>query len=241
MDFFKDKNHLTLAITAGLIAIILTTLMFTQFKSVDEYKKADIEGLREEELKTQIASYKSKYEETIEQNEDNLNKISEYKNNVNENEKASELLDSELETSRSLLGLTNVTGKGVIITLTDSKDVQFSAQDIRYLINELKYAGAEAISINDNRVINLTDIVTINEKFIVMYGGNVRIASPYVIKAIGDQTYLMSTLNMKNSGFIDYMKVLKGNNVDIKIEESNNITIPKYNRGIEVRYMKEVE
>lgn len=65
-------------------------------------------------------------------------------------------------------------------------------------MNELKYAGAEAISINDNRIINLTDIVTLNDSFIVMYNGSVEISSPFVVKAIGDKATLLSTLNTKN-------------------------------------------
>ena len=55
------------------------------------------------------------------------------------------------------MGLTDVTGEGVILTLTDTEDAlyTYTADDLIQLINELKYAGAEAISINDNRIINL--------------------------------------------------------------------------------------
>ena len=103
------------------------------------------------------------------------------------------------------------------------------------MVNELKYAGAEAISINDNRIVNLTDIVTINESFIVIYG-DVRISSPYVVKAIGDTSYLTSTLNMKNSGFVDLMK---SSGLNISVEESNNVSIPKYTKELSTEYMKE--
>ena len=188
-------------------------------------------------LKTQIASYKSKYEEAEAQYQDNENKIKEYKATSNENEKAGKLLDDELEQQKNLLGLTDVTGEGVIITLTDKNEGTYTSDRLRYLVNELKYAGAEAISINDNRVINLTDIVTINDSFIVMYG-NVRISSPYVIKAIGDTTYLLSTLNMKNSGFVDLMKA---ENLQVSVEQSKNITITKYSRDINSKYLKEEE
>ena len=70
-----------------------------------------------------------------------------------------------------------------------------------------------------------------------MYG-NVRISSPYVIKAIGDTTYLLSTLNMKNSGFVDLMKA---ENLQVSVEQSKNITITKYSRDINSKYLKEEE
>lgn len=239
MKFDKNdkRNKLVLSITIAIVAILLVTTTIIQFKSVDEYRKSNIEDLREDELKTQIASYKSKYEEAEAQYQDNENKIKEYQATSNENEKAGKLLDDELEQQKNLLGLTDVTGEGVIITLTDTNEGIYTSDRLRYLVNELKYAGAEAISINDNRVINLTDIVTINDSFIVMYG-NVRISSPYVIKAIGDTTYLLSTLNMKNSGFVDLMKA---ENLQVSVEQSKNITITKYSRDINSKYLKEEE
>ena len=239
MKFDKNdkRNKLVLSITIAIVAILLVTTTIIQFKSVDEYRKSNIEDLREDELKTQIASYKSKYEEAEAQYQDNENKIKEYKATSNENEKAGKLLDDELEQQKNLLGLTDVTGEGVIITLTDKNEGTYTSDRLRYLVNELKYAGAEAISINDNRVINLTDIVTINDSFIVFYG-NVRISSPYVIKAIGDTTYLLSTLNMKNSGFVDLMKA---ENLQVSVEQSKNITITKYSRDINSKYLKEEE
>ena len=239
MKFDKNdkRNKLVLSITIAIVAILLVTTTIIQFKSVDEYRKSNIEDLREDELKTQIASYKSKYEEAEAQYQDNENKIKEYQATSNENEKAGKLLNDELEQQKNLLGLTDVTGEGVIITLTDTNEGIYTSDRLRYLVNELKYAGAEAISINDNRVINLTDIVTINDSFIVMYG-NVRISSPYVIKAIGDTTYLLSTLNMKNSGFVDLMKA---ENLQVSVEQSKNITITKYSRDINSKYLKEEE
>lgn len=237
IKFSKDKNKRMIAIMAGIVTVLLVSTIFIQFKSVDSYKKSDIEGLREEDLKTQIAAYKTKYEETEQQYEENKNKIQEYKVTSNEDKEASKILDQELEQSKALLGLTDLKGEGVIITLKDTNEAQFTSENLRYLINELKYAGAEAISINGNRVINLTDIVTINNSFIVI-NGNTRINSPYEVKVIGDRKYLTSTLNMKNSGFVDLMK---SSNLEVTVKESDNILIGKYTGSIKSNYIKEVE
>ena len=236
----NKKNTLILSITCGILAVVLVTSIFIQVRTVDESRELNIEGLREDELRTEIASYKSKYEETMAQYEDTQAKIQEYNTAINEDRETSEILDQELEQAKTLLGLTDVTGKGVIVTLTDTDEAlyTYTADDLLLLINELRYAGAEAISINDNRVINLTDIAMISDNLIVMNGGNTRISSPYVVKAIGDQTYLMSTLSMKNSGYIDQMEA---NGMKIEVEQKNNIEIKAYTGEIESNYIKEVE
>lgn len=235
--YFKDREKFIIAVMIGTIAVILTSTIFLQVKSVQEYKKANIEGLRDDELKVQIASYKTKYEEALEQYQENQQKIAEYKDTANENEKASELLDKELEQSRILLGQTEVKGEGVIITLKNTNLAEYMAEDLTTLINELKYAGAEAISINGNRIINLADIVDISYSYILIYG-NTRLSSPYVIKAIGDTTYLTSTLNMKNTGYVD---IMRSSNLEITVEQSKNITIEPYTGNIENKYIKEEE
>lgn len=236
----KSKEYIILSIIAGVISLILVVSIFIQFRTVRESEELDIEGLREDEMRTQIASYKSKYEETMKLYEDNQNKINEYTTAINENKETSEIIDKELLQAKMLLGLTDVTGSGVIVTLTDTPEAlyTYTADDILLLINELKYAGAEAISINDNRVINLTDIVMVTDTLIVMNGGNTRISSPYEIKAIGDPKYLMSTLSMKNSGYIDQMEA---NGMKIEVKQENNIKIKAYSGDIESRYLQEVE
>ena len=229
----NNKDKMVLSVISAVLAVVLISLSVIQFKSVEKYQKSDVKGLRDDELKTQIASYQSKYNEAEAQYEDNLNKINEYKKSTDDDN--STIIDEEVTEAKTILGLTEVTGKGVIITLTDTNDAQYTSENLRTLVNELKYAGAEAISINDNRIVNLTDIVTINNSYIVMYG-NVRISSPYIVKAIGDTSYLTSTLNMKNSGFVDLMK---SSGLEISVEESNNIVIPKYNKEMSTKYMKE--
>ena len=236
----NKRNTLILSITCGIIAIILVASIFVQVRTIDVSQELDIEGLREDELRTEIASFKAQYEETMSQYNDNQAKIQEYKTAMSENAETTEILDQELQQAKTLLGLTDVKGSGVVVTLTDTEEAlyTYTADDLLLLINELKYAGAEAISINDNRVINLTDIVMVTDTLIVMNGGNTRISSPYEIKAIGDPKYLMSTLSMKNSGYIDQMEA---NGMKIDVRQENNIKINAYSGEIDSKYLQEVE
>ena len=235
----KRRNDLIGAIASSIIVFLFVALIFLQFKTVDETKEANIEDLRDTELQTQIAQYKERYEDANSQYLNNMNLINEYNNPTSGEDSAStNTLNSEYKQSLELLGLTDVQGQGIIITLTDTETGTYRSEDLRSLVNELKYAGAEAISINNNRIVNLTDIVTLNDSFIVLYGGSVRITSPYVVKAIGDRKYLSSTLNTKSSGFVDLMK---SNELDIKVEEVEKVEIKKYEKAYSTGYMSEVE
>ena len=48
------------------------------------------------------------------------------------------------------------------ITLSDNKQRKIEIYDILQLVNEFNLAGAEAISINDERIIGTTDIKEVN-------------------------------------------------------------------------------
>ena len=59
-----------------------------------------------------------------------------------------------------------------------------------------------------------------------------KISSPYVVKAIGNQTYLSSTLNAKGGLLSTY----KETGINIKMEEQKKIQIPKYEGEINLKY-----
>ena len=176
-----QKGKITMTITIGLVCFVLVYIMFIQFRVIEKTDIAEIEDLREVELTEKLADWKTKCEE--------LEKRDEYKKSAETNEEASELLEKELKQSRMLLGVTKVTGDGIIITLEDNEEHEITATLLIELINELKLAGADAISINDERVVNITDIVEITSGDIIMNSGK-NINSPFEIKVIGDQTYL---------------------------------------------------
>ena len=230
-----DKANITMSISIAIVCVILVSVSLVQFKTVEQVNETDIETMRDEELREQISLWKSKWEETNEKLEETNAKINEYNEKLESNEEASELLDEELRKSQLILGTTDVVGDGVVITLTDTEESPIEAADLVDLINELRFAGAEAISINGVRIVNMTDIVDIDSYIIIK--PSQRLVSPYVVKAIGNQTYLVSTLCLKNSGFVD-----KYNNSgkSVKLDKQRNIKIPKYSGTMNIKYMKEV-
>ena len=228
-----NKEQLVMGIIIGLVCIVLICVMLVQFKTVEETDITAIENMKEDELRTTLSEWKTKYEETYEKDEETIATIDEYNKKIESSEEASELLDKELENSNLIVGNTDVYGEGIIVTLIDNNDQVIVAEDLLELINELRYAGAEAISINDVRIINTTDIVEVGNT-LIMVGGQ-RLSSPYVVKAIGNQAYLSSILSLKNSGFID-----KYNNSGktVTLVANKKVEILKYNGETEIKYIK---
>ena len=229
-----SKENITMAISIFLVCIIFVSVLLIQVKTVSQVNETDIENLRTSELSEQLSSWKSKYEEVSAELKDTNSKILDYTTKIEDNEEAFELLEAELEKSRLILGKTDVVGDGVVITLSDGEN-KIEASDLIELVNDLWFAGAEAISINGVRIVNMTEFVDVAGYIIVK--PRQRIVSPYVVKVIGDQTYLTSTLSLKNSGFID---IQNSNGKKVTMEQQRNIKISAYSDTLEPKYIKEV-
>lgn len=229
------KGKIIMVITIGLACFVLATVMCMQFKVVRETDITSIESMRKSELTSELASWKEKYEETNQKYEETITKLEEYKKSEKSTEESTKLLQNELEQINMTLGKTDVQGEGIILTMKNSTSdsvTPINADDLLVIVNSLKLAGAEAISINDQRVINTTDIVYINNSFIKV--NQQRILSPYIIKVIGNQSYLESGITGAGGHVDDLKKV----GHDITIEKNNKINIKKYDSDIEVKYME---
>jgi len=235
------KASKSLVISIAITSFILGVTMAIQFKTVTETDIAGIEIMREAELRTELASWKSKYEDAKLKIEEDNQKINDYTKEIEENNNISELLSKEVEEAKTIAGYTDVSGPGIIITLEDTDKMQITADDLISLVNELKLAGAEAISINDQRIVSLTDISNVNYQFIMVNTakaiGMARIESPYVIKAIGNQKYLESSISIKY-GFLDSMES-SGKVASYVLD--NNVAIQKYSGTLEYKYASNID
>lgn len=219
-------------ISIGTIALILTMVLFIQFKTVRETDITAIETMREAELRTELASWKSKYDEISTKLQDTEEKISNYRNDIENNEKNSELLEQELIETEKYLGYTELKGEGIIVKLDDTDYKQVESSDILSLVNELRLAGAEAISINEERVVSTTEIVNVDTRFIIVNGK--RIVAPYEIKAIGDKKYLESAISIKG-GYVDEIKAKE---ITINYTIEDNVVIPKFSGKMSLQNAK---
>ena len=229
------KGKITVTITIGLVCFVLVSVMFIQFKTVSNTDIASIKTMREADLRTEIANLKTKNEEIEKKYLETIQMRDEYLNNIENNQEATELLEKELNEANTILGLTDVTGKGIVITLEDNAEASITANDIILLLNELRLAGAEAISINDERIVNMSDVADVATEYIAI--NKQRLVSPYVVKAIGDQVYLESGLTAKQYGYMD--SVIKPYGKTATIERQNKIKIFKYKGDMPLKNISE--
>lgn len=233
MKKLKLRADITaVTIVIFIVCIVLVSVMLMQFRTVEQTDITEIESMRESELRVALAEWKTKYEEVNTQLQDVNKRIEEYNKTIEDNQEASELIDEELKESNILVGKTDVYGEGVVITLSSTDTFQIYSQILLELVNELRYSGAEAISINEVRILPTTEIVDLTSISV----NQQRVQEPYIIKAIGDSEYIYSILNLKGSGFID---IYGKQGLNVSVEKNKKVEIPKYNGEFEINYMKE--
>lgn len=228
----NGKN--VMMITIGIVCFILAMIIFMQFKVVHETDITSIDTMREADLQTELATWKTKYEEVQTKYEETFKTLNKYKEESTSDKKSEKNLEEELEKLNKILGKTDVEGKGIIITLKEGENAEYdiSAENLLIIVNYLRDAGAEAISINGQRIVNQTDFAYIRSLFIKI--NSHRVVSPYVIKVIGNPDYLKSAL----VGTGGYKEELEATGYEVTIEKKNKVEIPKYSEEMTTRYIE---
>ncbi|NMS90247.1 DUF881 domain-containing protein [Clostridioides difficile] len=206
-------------------AFILGIFISTYTKSLDP-NKVYITLSQTENIESEIENTKKEIKhlkEALKSNKKTLNEYKEAKESGNESIQT--LMKKELEEVKELSGYSTVTGPGITITMKDSdrelkdgqnpNDLIIHDIDILRVLNDLKKAGAKAISINGERVLSTSKIkcsgatITVND---TTYG------QPFIIKAIGDIDLLSAAINSPES-YAKSLKEIYG--INIKIVENN--------------------
>ena len=236
------KGKIIVCITMAVACFELAIVMSMQFKVVKETDITSIETMREEELRTELANWKKMYKEAQEQYDEKSAKLAEYKEKEQSTEESSKLVEKELEQTKMYLGKTDVEGQGITIKIQENTNqnnnseeesvTPISAEDLLVIVDYLKLAGAEAISINDQRIISTSEIVDIGSNSIIFVNQQ-RVLAPYTIKAIGDSTKLESTL-LGNGGYVEELRNY-GFQVDIT---KGKVNIQKYSKDMTHKYIK---
>ena len=95
------KGKITVTITIGIACLALATVMFMQFKIVNQADIDELEVMREEELRTELANWKANYEEAQEQYEQKAQSLEEYNEKEESDGKKAELVWKELARCKS--------------------------------------------------------------------------------------------------------------------------------------------
>jgi uncharacterized protein YlxW (UPF0749 family) len=143
-------------------------------------------------------------------------------------------IKSELDKNKMLLGKTDLEGEGILITLKDvSNDLFYNEEDpfildkivhnydIVYVINDLRNAGAEAISVNGQRVIDRSEVICDGPLLNI---NGVKITSPFYVSAIGNKDGLKKYMLSDDN----YLKFMISREINIEVKELDNIKIQAY-------------
>ena len=233
------------AIILSIMCFILTIAICIQINTVKN-NGSTVSGTQEQNnLKSQVLKMKEKYENEYAALQRAEQELEKERQNATKNNSELEDLESQIKKANFVLGNTDVTGNGIIVTLADGKgdsnlidqsNFLVHAENILQVVNEMKNAGAEAISINGERIVN-TSAISCDGNVIVVNGK--KINSPIQIFAIG-YVELLSTLNRPGST-LEYFKNNTGKIVDFKKASNSSLEIKKYTGVISFKYARTVK
>lgn len=241
------KKNYKAQIALGIVFMILAFLITIQFRSVTKNNETQQQNnLRIEDLLTELNKEKEKSSALEQQVEEYEEDIAQYRSEAEKSNGDSMFLSEQLKRAEILAGLVDVHGPGVTVTLNDAnnrKDLGSATEanstlihdeDIRRVINELSAAGAEAICVNDSRIISTSAVRCVGPTVLV---NDTKMAPPYEIKAIGKPDQLEAALNL-NGGVIDGLRVW---GFEISISKSDDLVIPRYSGTLNFRSASAVE
>lgn len=233
-----------IAITLGIVCLILTIAICMQVNTITKTNMPSTQNFSDDTLKDEVLKWKEKYDKITVEAELKEKQLDKIREDSTQDDEESTKKEKEISLNNSLLGLTDLVGQGVEITLTDDPNATRETigifddisnhilhdADLRAIVNELKNAGAEAISINGQRIVTSTAITCIGN---VIKINNEKITSPFTIKAIG---FSESLAGIDRPG--GYIEILKESGIVVNIKKLNNVEIPKYTGAISAKYLK---
>lgn len=226
-----------------IVSIVLGVIIGLQIRTITKNLSIKTEEgvLRSKELALELKKITEERDSQRAEIEKLNNLIQKYENEYMDADETTKLLYSEIERYKKLSGLTELNGKGVIINITDAYDadrkissIVDNPEIILRIISVLNSAGAEAISINGQRVGSFTEVERAGH-FLEING--VSVTSPMIVKAIGDKDTIIPALNIK-TGVIDS---LRNYHFDVTISEDDDVTVEKLNVPKDFKFAESVK
>lgn len=238
------NKRVVAAITLGIVCFVLTIAIFVQIKTTNNSNSTVAQTMKENDLRDQVLRMKEKYDNIYAELQNATKKLEQVRENATKDDSEAKAKQEELRLNNMLLCQSDMTGEGVIITLKDgttnnsdvlssltATDVIVHNSDLLQIVNDLKNAGAEAISINGERIVQTSSITC---EGIIIKINNKKLGSPYVIKAIGSAATLETSLSIPDG----YLDIMKNDGVIVDIKKSDGLTVEKYDGVITTKYLE---
>ncbi|MGW9426202.1 DUF881 domain-containing protein, partial [Streptomyces koyangensis] len=147
-------------------------------------------------------------------------------------------------------GLTELSGRGVVVTLTDAPrdadgkypagaspdDLVVHQQDVQSVLNALWAGGAEAVAMQDQRIVNTSAPRCIGNT-LLLHGRTY--SPPYVVTAIGDPARLAATL-ANEPGIKMFKQYAVRYGLGYTQQQSDALTVPAYTGQLHTEYARPV-
>ena len=221
-----------------LVGVIMGLMLTIQFRATQQINM-NVPVQRAKGLTTQLEKVRVDRQELKE-------KVEKLQTELDQAVQGLQLSDqkSKLETARIEAGISKVVGKGVEVTLNDSNVslrpdenpnlYVLHDEDVLKVLNELKASGAEAISINDQRLLATSEVRCVGPTILV--NKTKRLAPPFVIYAIGDPVTMESALKMRG-GVIESLKVW---GIQVNVKKQDSVVVPAYSGTVSYEFAKPV-
>lgn len=208
-----------------IVCMILGIMLAWQYKSISyNAQTASFENKRIEDLKDELLLEKKANEELRQRNDKLEKDISQYqliRGNIDEE---AQLMQQRLEDARIFAGLEDVKGKGVVITI-DNYAGTVQDMDILKVLNELRASDAQAISVNGERIVAMSEVREAGNYIMI---NNEQMTSPYVIKAIAEPEKVEKALTILG-GIVEELKLYQ---LKVRIEKSDEVVIPRIDSAL---------
>lgn len=152
-------------------------------------------------------------------------------------------LMSDLGHQRVASGMVALQGPGVVATFDDSTvrsipenedpaNYILHEYDLRDVLNTLWAAGAEAISVNGERIVSSTSLYCVGTTIIC---NATRLSPPYEIRAIGDPQALATALKTSQQ-MEKFNQRAQIYDLPVKIDQGRGVNVPAYNGSFVFKY-----
>jgi uncharacterized protein YlxW (UPF0749 family) len=162
---------------------------------------------------------------------------------------AVEKLEAQADALAEPAGLSAVRGPGVTVSLDDAPedfreaagaqvaDAIVHQQDIQAVVNALWSGGAEAMTLQGQRVVSTTGIKCVGNT-VILHG--VPYSPPYVVRAIGDPDALRGSLD--GSRYIQaYREAVDAYHLGWGVRDERRITAPPYAGPVSLSWARPVD
>ena len=224
-----------------VICIIIGLMLVIQYKSVSQLG-GFVSTTRAQELAGQLNEVKKEKESLTSKISELEKEIVEYEDQLVQDNKFAENLRTNTQKSQMIAGLLDVKGPGIVISLDytplDGEEgfdpFLVYPEYLLLLLNELNSSGAEAISINEQRIISTSEIRLAGNHIVI---NGEKFSRPFVFKIIGDGQTLQSAIQLRGG----IVELLNSNYIQVTIKREDEILISKYAGIIDFDYTQPVE